>query len=115
MQAMEHTAVMELLDQIPDPEIPVVSIHEMGILRNVQLNGKHCEVTITPTYTACPAMASIADDIEALLKSHGFKSVKVHTVLSPLVHQLDDRRNKTEAENIWHCTSRSPSMQQLVC
>ncbi|HRD06381.1 MAG: 1,2-phenylacetyl-CoA epoxidase subunit PaaD [Saprospiraceae bacterium] len=83
MQAMEHTAVMELLDQIPDPEIPVVSIREMGILRNVQLNGKHCEVTITPTYTACPAMASIADDIEALLKSHGFKSVKVHTVLSP--------------------------------
>ena len=61
-------------------------------------------------------MASIADDIEALLKSHGFKSVKVHYLFChPLVHQLDDRRNKTEAENIWYCTSCSPSMQQLVC
>lgn len=83
MMAMEHTAVLELLDQIPDPEIPVVSIREMGILRKVELKNNHCDVYITPTYTACPAMAMIASDIEALLKSHGFKSVAVHTQLSP--------------------------------
>ena len=81
--ASSPKAVMELLDQIPDPEIPVVSIREMGILRDVEIHERTCTVTITPTYTACPAMCSIADDIKALLKSHGFSKVVVNTVLSP--------------------------------
>ena len=59
-----------LLSQIMDPEIPVVSIEEMGMLREIRVNDSGCDVYITPTYTACPAMGIIAHDIKAMLHHH---------------------------------------------
>jgi len=56
-----------LLDRIPDPEIPVVSIRELGMLRDIRVNGDEVEVVITPTYSGCPAMDQIEADIRAAL------------------------------------------------
>ncbi|MCS6766994.1 MAG: phenylacetate-CoA oxygenase subunit PaaJ [Candidatus Protistobacter heckmanni] len=75
------------LDGVPDPEIPVVSIRELGILRGVALqerdDGPHVEVIITPIYSGCPAMTQIADDIHAALRAADLPSHSVHTVLAP--------------------------------
>lgn len=68
---------------IPDPEIPVITIKELGILRDVKLAEGHCEVTITPTYTACPAMPMIEQQIKEKLAECGVNDVAVKMVYSP--------------------------------
>lgn len=75
--------IREILDTIKDPEIPVVSIEEMGIIRSIHMQGDACEVIITPTYTACPAMHQIAQDIRFKLQEAGFNQVKVTTTYFP--------------------------------
>ena len=68
---------------VVDPEIPVLSIADLGVLRDVVLDGDHVEVAITPTYSGCPAMNMIALEIELALERAGFRHPKVRTVLSP--------------------------------
>ena len=68
---------------VEDPEIPVLTIEDLGILRNVRLDGDTVEVTITPTYSGCPAMAVIAWEIEAALTRAGFPKSRVRSVLYP--------------------------------
>jgi ring-1,2-phenylacetyl-CoA epoxidase subunit PaaD len=72
-----------ILSTIPDPEIPVISIEELGVLRNVEVEGEEITITITPTYTGCPAMKMIEDEIYSTLSAKGLEKVKVNTVLSP--------------------------------
>lgn len=72
----------DLLAQVPDPELPTVSIVDLGIARDVHLEGGRLVVTITPTYSGCPAMREIEDDLRAQL-SAAFDDVEVRTVLSP--------------------------------
>ncbi|MFA7272492.1 MAG: 1,2-phenylacetyl-CoA epoxidase subunit PaaD [Crocinitomicaceae bacterium] len=76
-------AIFQLLSQIVDPEIPVVTIEEMGMLRDVVITENACEVIITPTYTACPAMGIIEDDIQSVLRENGVENVTVTLVYSP--------------------------------
>lgn len=71
-----------LLESIPDPEIPVVSIRELGILREINESEHGLEVVITPTYSGCPAMGQIEDDVKAALAAHGIDA-KVVTRLAP--------------------------------
>ena len=68
---------------VVDPEIPVLSIADLGVLREVAVDGDHVEVAITPTYSGCPAMNMIALEIELALERAGFHQPKVRTVLSP--------------------------------
>ena len=75
--------IFKLLSEIPDPEIPVISIIELGILRDVKWNGDICTVVITPTYSGCPAMKVIEDDIRAKLKEQGIDKVEVKLVYTP--------------------------------
>jgi ring-1,2-phenylacetyl-CoA epoxidase subunit PaaD len=75
--------LLEILAGVCDPEIPVINIVEMGIVRDVELIGKSIRVDITPTYSGCPAMKVIQDDIVSALHSKGFKSVSVNTVYTP--------------------------------
>ncbi len=76
--------VWEWLADVPDPEIPAISIVDLGIVRDVALEGDgECTVTITPTYSGCPAMAVIAEAVADALKSHGVERVRIHTRLSP--------------------------------
>jgi len=72
-----------LLHEIPDPEIPVISIIELGVIRDVKAEGKTIEVTITPTYSGCPAMKQMEDDVRKKLLENGFEQVKINTVFNP--------------------------------
>lgn len=74
--------VWTVLDAVADPEIPVVSLRELGILRDVRMGDAGVEVVITPTYSGCPAMGQMADDVAAALAAHGIVG-KVVTQLSP--------------------------------
>ncbi|MBI3719453.1 MAG: phenylacetate-CoA oxygenase subunit PaaJ [Sphingobacteriales bacterium] len=76
--------IYSYLEEIKDPEVPVLSITDLGIVRDVILNNDEPEVIITPTYTGCPAMDMIAAGIKMVLTSHGYKNVKVTSVLSPV-------------------------------
>jgi ring-1,2-phenylacetyl-CoA epoxidase subunit PaaD len=75
--------VREVLAEVPDPEIPVLSIEDLGILRDVEVDGEHVVVTVTPTYSGCPAMDEIRSDIVAALHDRGIADVEVRTVLAP--------------------------------
>ena len=68
--------------EVSDPEIPVLSITDLGIVRAIGWQDGACEVTITPTYSGCPAMQVIEDNIKATLQEHGVDAT-VRTVLSP--------------------------------
>ncbi len=83
---MTHTAVEAIRDivaRVVDPEIPVLTIDDLGILRDVQFDADEVVVTITPTYSGCPAMRQIEDDIASALTSAGFKSHRVVTTYQP--------------------------------
>jgi len=76
--------ILTLLSEIPDPEIPVISIVELGVIRDVFLIAENgIEVTITPTYSGCPAMKQMEDDVVSKLKENGFEEVRIKMVYSP--------------------------------
>lgn len=77
------TEIWKILSDVTDPEIPVLSITDLGIVRNVTYSGESGEVQITPTYSGCPAMDVIATNIRIALAAHGFGSIRVVSVLSP--------------------------------
>jgi ring-1,2-phenylacetyl-CoA epoxidase subunit PaaD len=72
-----------LLDAVKDPEIPVLSLWDIGILKDISQHGQGVTVTITPTYSGCPAMDVIREDITAALLSDGIAQVKVELELTP--------------------------------
>lgn len=74
--------LFEILETVSDPEIPVLSIMEMGVVRSAKLINDVVEVEITPTYSGCPAMDVIGDDIIKAFKNQGFEA-KVKLILSP--------------------------------
>ena len=71
-----------ILETVSDPEIPVLSIMEMGVVRSAELKNGIVEVEITPTYSGCPAMDVIGDDIKAAFRLEGYEA-KVELILSP--------------------------------
>ena len=73
----------EAAAQVVDPEIPVLTIADLGVLREVEVHGGRVEVAITPTYSGCPAMNMIALEIELALEREGIRQPKIRTVLSP--------------------------------
>lgn len=75
--------VQALLEEVTDPEIPVISIHDLGILREVKVENDQIEVVITPTYSGCPAMMEIEKNINNILKSNNIDNFKITTILFP--------------------------------
>jgi len=75
--------VWERLSLIPDPEVPVISILDLGVVRKVHYDGEKLEITITPTYTGCPAMGLFVAEIKAAMHDQGFDQVDILTVYSP--------------------------------
>lgn len=71
------------LEEVPDPEIPVVSVVDLGIVRDVRWAGDELVVTVTPTYSGCPATGVIALDIERALRLRGVEKLKIETQISP--------------------------------
>ncbi|NNM00991.1 MAG: phenylacetate-CoA oxygenase subunit PaaJ [Gammaproteobacteria bacterium] len=72
-----------MLNSVTDPEIPVLTIADLGILRDIEQDGDTIIVTVTPTYVGCPAVDTIADDIRAALNGAGYDAVEVRTRLAP--------------------------------
>ena len=86
MIASKNISVKEawkILEEIPDPELPVLSIIDLGIVRNIKINDDEIEVIITPTYSGCPAMDMIKMNLRLALIEHGFENIKITTILSP--------------------------------
>lgn len=75
--------VMAILEDVKDPEVPVVSVVELGIVRDVAVQGQHVTVTVTPTYSGCPAMREIESDIRSALAAHTITDVAIETVYAP--------------------------------
>ena len=80
---MEKADIYKILENVLDPEVPVLNILDLGIVRDVILRGSEIEVIITPTYTGCPAMNVIEFQIKMELAVAGFKDAKVKTILKP--------------------------------
>ena len=74
--------VQEALLEITDPEIPVLSIMDMGVVREVNLTNQHVHVKLTPTYSGCPAMDTMAADIKVALQKRGYEAT-VKLILAP--------------------------------
>lgn len=78
----EH--IFSLLSEIPDPEIPVITIIELGVIRDVIIvNDTTIELKITPTYSGCPAMQQIEFDVRKKLTENGFTTINIQTIFSP--------------------------------
>jgi ring-1,2-phenylacetyl-CoA epoxidase subunit PaaD len=109
-------AVHAALDQLCDPEIPVVSLREMGILRDVYMSDTGVEVVITPTYSGCPAMEQIHDDILQSLQQLGVQG-QVKTQLAPAWTtdwMSDSAKEKLRAYGIAPPNCQSTSTSQVV-
>ena len=75
--------VWQLLEEVTDPEVPVLSILDLGIVRAVRVEDEQITVTITPTYSGCPAMNTIATDIRLRLLAEGYTKLIINNQLSP--------------------------------
>lgn len=80
---LDKNDILDLLQNVTDPEIPVISVLDLGIVRDVIVDGDSLEVLITPTYSGCPAMLEIEKEINNALKKQGINEFKITTVLSP--------------------------------
>src|SRR5260221_11558648 len=77
------TAAWEVAAAVPDPELPMLTLADLGIIRDVEQLGTSVTVTITPTYSGCPAMREISQDLVHQLRKAGFQEVAVRTSLAP--------------------------------
>ncbi len=82
-EMVTETDVRDVLAQVVDPEIPILTIEDMGILRSIEVDGDAVSVDITPTYSGCPAMDLIKDQVRLALLAAGYSRVNVNLVYSP--------------------------------
>ncbi|GAB4254555.1 MAG: phenylacetate-CoA oxygenase subunit PaaJ [Vicingaceae bacterium] len=75
--------IWELLSKIPDPEIPVITITDLGVVRAVDIEKDKINISITPTYTGCPAMKLFEEEIIETLNKHGIENVSIKMVFAP--------------------------------
>ncbi|MDJ0613153.1 MAG: phenylacetate-CoA oxygenase subunit PaaJ [Rhizobiaceae bacterium] len=75
--------IWQWLENVPDPEIPVISVVDLGVVRDVNTAGDEVEIVITPTYSGCPAMRVIALDIETELAKRGVENLRLTTSINP--------------------------------
>jgi len=110
MRASSATDLFEALDEVKDPEVPVLSVVELGIVRDIERVDGGAVVTVTPTYTGCPAMREIESDIRRALAARGVDPVEIRTTYTPAwtTDWISDKaRAKLEACGIAPPVSRS--------
>ena len=101
--AAEEARIVDLLREVKDPEVPVLDVVELGIVRGAEVEQGRVTVQVTPTYSGCPAMQVIEDAIGAALATHGYHDVRVRRVYSPAWTtdwMSDEARRKLEAYGI---------------
>jgi len=112
--------LLEAVKALPDPEIPVISLGDLGIVRGLHREQGICVVSITPTYSGCPATETIRDDILALLKARGEAQAQVVIALSPAWTTdwiSEEGRNKLKAFGIappLRCLNKPGSIEDNV-
>jgi ring-1,2-phenylacetyl-CoA epoxidase subunit PaaD len=80
---MDEKEIWSVLEEVKDPEVPVLSVIDLGIVRSVDTSGDRIDITITPTYSGCPAMDVISMDIRLKLIEKGYRNVHIQQQLSP--------------------------------
>ena len=83
MVAAVRTRAWDVAATVVDPEIPVLTIEDLGVLRSVREDGDRVSVDLTPTYSGCPAIDAMRDDVRSALHGAGYRDVEVRMVLSP--------------------------------
>lgn len=83
MKRTENTRIWLLLEGVPDPEIPVLSVIDLGVIRSVEEQDEDIIITITPTYSGCPAMNQFEADIKQKLNDHGYPNITINTTYNP--------------------------------
>lgn len=83
MQNGKTKHIWKLLSSVPDPEIPVISVVELGVIRKVTYEDNIYKICITPTYSGCPAVKTFTDDIKTCLVKNGINNFKIELVYSP--------------------------------
>lgn len=106
--------IWQILETVPDPEVPVISIIDLGIVRNVEINTSNkIKITITPTYTGCPAMDVISISIRMALLENGFNNVEIKNVLSPA--WTTDWMSEPGKQKLKEYGIAPPNTKQQVC
>jgi ring-1,2-phenylacetyl-CoA epoxidase subunit PaaD len=83
MQNGKINKIWELLNTVPDPEIPVISVVELGVVRDVTFSNNNYIISITPTYSGCPAVKAFQDDIKTCLNENNISNFELKIVYSP--------------------------------
>ena len=112
MQNGKIKKIWNLLDSVPDPEIPVISVVELGVIRDVIYENNNYEISITPTYSGCPAVKTFMDDIAECLKNNDIKNFLLKIVYSPAWTtdwMSDETKDKLRKYGI------SPPSDKVVC
>jgi ring-1,2-phenylacetyl-CoA epoxidase subunit PaaD len=113
----EIKKISAILETVTDPEVPVLTITDLGIVRDIKMNGDEVEVIITPTYTGCPAMDMIAMNIKLALIENGYSNIKITSVLTPAWTtdwMTEDGKRKLKEYGIAPPYSRSDGTSDLV-
>lgn len=105
--------IWALLEEVTDPEVPVLSVVDLGIIRDVKINNDEAEITITPTYSGCPAMDVIRMSIRMALLANGFKKVTVIESLSPA--WTTDWMSEKGKQKLKEYGIAPPNVRQQVC
>ena len=105
--------IWNMLKDVPDPEVPVLTVQDLGIIRDIHLHNDEVEVVITPTYSGCPAMDTIAANIRLVLLENGFKNIQITTVLSPA--WTTDWMSEEGKEKLKAYGIAPPNPRQQVC
>ena len=112
MQNGDTKYIWELLNTVPDPEIPVISVVELGVIRNIELKDNFFVISITPTYSGCPAVKAFTDDIKACLKSNDVRNFKIILIYDP-PWTTDWMTEETKAKLLEY--GISPPSEQPIC
>ena len=105
--------IWSILEKVMDPEVPVLSVTDLGIIRDVKINNDEVEIIITPTYSGCPAMDVISMNIRLTMISHGYKNVKIKQSLSPA--WTTDWMSEEGKQKLKEYGIAPPNPKQQVC
>jgi len=132
---IEDTTIKAALESVPDPEVPVLTVLDLGVIRSVEQEGSIVYIDLTPTYSGCPAMDTMAVDITTALEAVGYQAI-INLVLSPAwttdwisengrrkleeygiaapMDELSDKRALIDGERIVKCTNCQSTNTKLV-
>ncbi len=109
----QEKEVWKILETVNDPEVPVLSIIDLGIVRDVKIDSDKITIIITPTYTGCPAMDVINMNIRMVLLENGFNNIEIKNILSPA--WTTDWMSETGKQKLKEYGIAPPNPKQIVC